>query len=80
MRSEGDSARESFVRRDSGIPRLAKGARRGAPSVRGGGGRQQDPHRAFSPVRNDKVFEWFELAQVTNVHLLLYRQVASAKL
>ena len=24
--------------------------------------------RAFSPIRNDKVFQWLEVANVTNVH------------
>jgi hypothetical protein len=38
------------------IPPFAKCAKDGAPSVRGGVGLQQVPHRAFSPVRNDKTF------------------------
>jgi len=39
-----------------GIPRLAKGARHGAPMVCGAASKKQVRHRAFSPVRNDKIF------------------------
>jgi hypothetical protein len=35
---------------------------------RGGAG-QQVPHRAFSPIRNDKGFFNGLIAKVTNVHL-----------
>ncbi len=41
---------------------FAKNAKHGAPAVRGGSGRQQVPHRAFCPVRNDKGL--FGLAEV----------------
>ncbi len=34
---------------------LAKDAKHGAPSVRGSVGGQQVPHRAFRPIRNDKI-------------------------